>query len=203
MRPSVRAAIYCRVSSKSQDDALQLHDLEALCVRSGWAVVSIYRDKISGLTSSNDRAALRELLVCARQRKFDKVVVWSVDRLGRSMPQLISTLTELNACGVHLVSFRQGIDTSTPMGSMLWQFLGIFAEFEHSIRKERQAAGIARAKEKGVKFGRPTISFSKRREIIAMRSQGLGINKIASALRVGSGTVAKTIRDHHAIPHGG
>ena len=157
----MRAAIYCRVSSKSQDDALQLHDLEALCLRSGWTVVSVFRDKISGLTASNDRAALRELLVCARQRKFDKVVVWSVDRLGRSMPQLISTLTELNACGVHLVSFRQGIDTSTPMGSMLWQFLGIFAEFEHSIRKERQSAGIARAKEKGVKFGRPTISFSK------------------------------------------
>jgi DNA invertase Pin-like site-specific DNA recombinase len=162
-------------------------------------MVSVFRDKISGLTASNDRAALRELLVCARQRKFDKVVVWSVDRLGRSMPQLISTLTELNACGVHLVSFRQGIDTSTPMGSMLWQFLGIFAEFEHSIRKERQTAGIARAKEKGVKFGRPTISFSKRRDILAMRSRGLGINKIAAQLRVGSGTVAKTIREEQAV----
>jgi DNA invertase Pin-like site-specific DNA recombinase len=191
----LRAAIYCRVSSKSQDDALQLYDLEGLCSRSGWAVVSIYRDKISGLTSSSDRAALRELLVGARQRHFDKVVVWSVDRLGRSMPQLISTLTELNACGVHLVSFRQGIDTSTPMGSMLWQFLGIFAEFEHSIRKERQTAGIARAKERGVKFGRPTISFGKRNEILAMRATGLGINSIARKLRVGSGTVAKTLAE--------
>jgi DNA invertase Pin-like site-specific DNA recombinase len=194
----MRAAIYCRVSSKSQDDALQLHDLEALCLRSGWTVVSVFRDKISGLTASNDRAALRELLVCARQRKFDKVVVWSVDRLGRSMPQLISTLTELNACGIQLVSFRQGIDTSTPMGSMLWQFLGIFAEFEHSIRKERQTAGIARAKERGVKFGRPTISFIKRRDILTLRSQGMGINKIAAQLRVGSGTVSKTIRDQSA-----
>jgi DNA invertase Pin-like site-specific DNA recombinase len=111
------------------------------------------------------------------------------------MPQLISTLTELNACGVHLVSFRQGIDTSTPMGSMLWQFLGIFAEFEHSIRKERQTAGIARAKERGVKFGRPTISFGKRNEILAMRATGLGINSIARKLRVGSGTVAKTLAE--------
>lgn len=192
----MRAAIYCRVSSKSQDDALQLHDLQALCARSGWTVVSTYREKISGLTSASDRAALRDLIVGARQRRFDIVVVWSVDRLGRSMPQLISTLTELNACGVQLVSFRQGVDTSTPMGSMLWQFLGIFAEFEHSIRKERQAAGIARAKEKGVRFGRPTISFTKRREILAMRSQGMGINKIAAKLRVGSGTVVRTIREY-------
>lgn len=192
----MRAAIYCRVSSKSQDDILQLHDLEGLCLRSGWAIISVYRDTISGLTASHDRAAMRELLVSARQRKFDKVVVWSVDRLGRSMPQLISTLTELNSCGVHLVSFRQGIDTSTPMGSMLWQFLGIFAEFEHSIRKERQAAGIARAKDKGVKFGRPGIGMAKRQEILSLRSKGMGINAIARALNVGSGTAAKVIRDN-------
>lgn len=111
------------------------------------------------------------------------------------MPQLITTLTELKSCGVHLVSFQQGIDTSTPMGSMLWQFLGIFAEFEHSIRKERQAAGIARAKDRGVTFGRPALGIAKRQEILALRSQGLGINKIAAKLRVGSGTVAKTIRE--------
>lgn len=195
LEDALQVAIYSRVSSKSQDDSLQLYDLKGLCDRSGWTVASIYREKISGLTSANDRIALRELLISARQRQFEKVVVWSVDRLGRSMPQLISTLTELNACGVHLVSFRQGIDTSTPMGSMLWQFLGIFAEFEHSIRKERQAAGIARAKEKGVKFGRPSISQSKRRDILALRCQGLGINKIAARLKVGSGTVVKAISE--------
>lgn len=79
------------------------------------------------------------------------------------------------------------------MGAMLWQFLGIFAEFEHSLRRERQLAGITRAKKRGVKFGRPTISPAKRREILALRSQGLGINRIARKLNVGSGTVVKVI----------
>jgi DNA invertase Pin-like site-specific DNA recombinase len=109
------------------------------------------------------------------------------------MRQLVNVLSELNDCGVQLFSYRQGIDTSTPMGSMLWQLLGIFAEFEHSIRKERQAAGIARAQERGVRFGRPQLSLQKAQEIVALRSRGLGINKIARALHVGSGTVAKVI----------
>jgi DNA invertase Pin-like site-specific DNA recombinase len=88
---------------------------------------------------------------------------------------------------VQIFSYRQGVDTSTPMGAMLWQFLGIFAEFEHGIRRERQAIGIAKAKERGVRFGRPPVSSKRRREIIAMRHQGMAINKIARGLGVGTG----------------
>lgn len=142
----------------------------------------------------DQRPQLKLLLVEAKQRHFEKVVVWSADRLARSMRHLVNVLSELNGCNVQIFSYRQGVDTSTPMGSMLWSFLGIFAEFEHGIRRERQAIGIAKAKEKGVRFGRPRISWAKRREILALREQGLGINKIARRLRVGTGSVVRTLQ---------
>src|SRR3979490_2405485 len=108
------------------------------------------------------RPQLQKLLLEARQRKFDLVVVWSADRLARSMRHLVAVLSELHDCGVEVFSYAQGVNTGTPMGAMLWQFLGIFAEFEHGIRRERQAIGIARAQKNGVHFGRPTASTLKR-----------------------------------------
>jgi DNA invertase Pin-like site-specific DNA recombinase len=109
------------------------------------------------------------------------------------MRHLVSVLGELHDVDVQIFSYRQGVDTSTPMGAMLWQFLGIFAEFEHGIRRERQAIGIAKAKERGVRFGRPPVSSKRRREIIAMRRQGMAINKIARGLGVGTGSVVRTL----------
>ena len=109
------------------------------------------------------------------------------------MRHLMTVLGELNDCKVQLFSYKQGVDTYTPMGSMLWQFLGIFAEFEHGIRRERQAIGIAKARERGVRFGRPKMSRVKQLEIIKLRRKGLGINKIARQLRVGSGSVIRTL----------
>ena len=94
---------------------MQLDELQALCTRSDWTIAKVYREKISGTKSADERTALKELLVGARQRQFEKVVVWSVDRLARSMRQLVNVLSELNDCGVQLFSYRQGIDTSTPM----------------------------------------------------------------------------------------
>lgn len=172
---------------------MQFDELQALCVRSGWTVAKVFREKVSGTNATNDRAALQDLLINARQRQFEKVLVWSVDRLGRSMQQLVNVLSELKECGVQLLSYRQAIDTSTPMGAMLWQFLGIFAEFEHGLRRERQVAGIARAKANGVKFGRPPISKNQEEAIIKLRSRGMGINKIGRILGVGSGTVSRIV----------
>ena len=161
----MRIAIYSRVSTAQQDDQAQYEELTALCQRSGWEIVRTYREKVSGTKSAADRPELKRLLIEAKQRKFDKVVVWSADRLARSMRHLVNVLGELNDCGVQLFSYKQGVDTSTPMGAMLWQFLGIFAEFENGIRRERQAIGIAKAKERGVRFGRPRISKKLRRDV--------------------------------------
>jgi DNA invertase Pin-like site-specific DNA recombinase len=156
-------------------------------------VVRTYREVVSGTKGVDQRPELKLLLREAKQRHFEKVVVWSADRLARSMRHLVNVLSELNDCNVQIFSYKQGVDTSTPMGSMLWQFLGIFAEFEHGIRRERQAIGIAKAKQNGVRFGRPQISRDKRRQILALREQGLGINKIARSLRVGTGGVLRTL----------
>ena len=136
---SARVAIYCRVSTSHQDDEAQHAELLALCQRSGWAVALTFRETVSGTKGPDHRPELRRLLLAARQRRFDKLVVWSADRLGRSMRHLVNVLHELHSCEVEVFSYRQGVDTSTPMGAMLWQFLGIFAEFEHGIRRERQA----------------------------------------------------------------
>ena len=189
----MRVAIYCRVSTTQQDDEAQYDELVALCKRSRWQVARIYREKISGAKSAADRPELKKLLIEAKQRQFDKVLVWSADRLARSMRHLMTILGELHDCNVQLFSYKQGVDTSTPMGSMLWQFLGIFAEFEHGIRRERQAIGIAKARERGVRFGRPKLARVKQLEIIKLRRKGLGINTIARQLRVGSGSVMRTL----------
>jgi DNA invertase Pin-like site-specific DNA recombinase len=194
----LRVAIYSRVSTTQQNDDAQYEELAALCARCGWEITQVYREKVSGTKSADARPELKKLLTAARQRRFEKVVVWSADRLGRSMRHLVSVLGELNDCGVHVFSYKQGIDTSTPMGSMLWQFLGIFAEFEHGIRRERQALGIAKAKARGVRFGRPPVSLQKRRQIALLRSQGQGINKIARGLNVGTGTVYRVLSELHA-----
>jgi DNA invertase Pin-like site-specific DNA recombinase len=189
----MRVALYCRVSTAQQDDAAQHQELVALCERCGWTIVQTYRETVSGTKGIDHRPELKKLLQAARRRQFQKVVVWSADRLARSMRHLVAVLGELHDVGVELFSYRQGVDTATPMGAMLWQFLGIFAEFEHGIRRERQALGIAKAKARGVRFGRPRVSVAKRREILALREQGMGINKIARSLHVGTGSVIRTL----------
>ena len=190
----MRVAIYCRVSTHSQDDDAQHQELVALCQRSGWEIVRTYRETASGTKGVDHRPELKRLLLEARQRRFDKLLVWSADRLARSMRHLVNVLGELHDVDVEIFSYRQGVDTSTPLGAMLWQFLGIFAEFENGIRRERQALGIAKAKARGVKFGRPPLSWERKQKIIQLRKQRWGINRIARHLRVGAGSVVLTIR---------
>lgn len=134
------------------------------------------------------------MLADARLRRFDKVVVWSVDRLARSLPNLIHVLLELRDLNVNIFSFKQAIDTSSPMGMMFFQFLGIFAEFENNIRRERQLMGIRKAKENGVHFGRKPISDEKKLEIINLRKSGLSIRSICNNLNVSPNSVLKIIK---------
>jgi len=189
----MKVAVYVRVSTNHQSDEAQHEELEQLCQRSDWEIVSVYRETVSGTKGTNEREQLKRMLRDARLRRFEKVVVWSVDRLGRSMKHLVTMLAELKDIGVNVFSFKQGIDTQTPMGSMLFQFVGIFAEFENEMRKERQAIGIAKAKSKGVyKGGKPTPS-AKLEEIKRFRSEGVSISKICKAVSVSPHTVYKAI----------
>lgn len=191
----MNVAIYCRVSTKEQCEQNQLDELRQFCDRANWNIVRVYREQVSGAKGPNEREQLRALLAAAYRREFSMVVVWSADRLGRSMRHLTAVLGELHDCGIHLCSYKQNIDTSHPMGAMLWQFFGIFAEFENSIRRERQEVGIRRAKERGVRFGRPSSTRDMRGQIFALRGAGLGINRIAAQLRLGNDTVRKVLAE--------
>ena len=126
-------------------------------------------------------------------------MAWSVDRLGRSLQDLVSFLSELQASDVDLYLDRQGIDTTTPAGKALFQLMGVFAEFERAMIRERVHAGLARARKHGTKSGRPVgrpkVSDRKHRAILAARSSGKGINKIATELGVGSSTVRRVIAE--------
>ena len=116
----MKVAVYVRVSTNRQNDEAQHDDLTALCDRSEWEVADVYREKVSGTKGSSERSELNRLLRDARLRRFSKVVVWSVDRLGRSMKHLVTVLSELKDSKINIFSFKQGIDTETSMGAMLF-----------------------------------------------------------------------------------
>jgi DNA invertase Pin-like site-specific DNA recombinase len=185
----MKVAIYARVSTTDQNYEGQLEELNALAERSGWEVVEVYSEKISGTKATEDRPELKRMMHDAKLRRFDKVVVWSVDRLGRSMRNLILVLTELKDSKIDIFSYKQAIDTSTAMGSMFFQFLGIFSEFENTIRKERQIVGIRKAKERGVRFGRKPTTEAQIAKIQWMKRNGASIRVICKEVKVSPNTV--------------
>jgi DNA invertase Pin-like site-specific DNA recombinase len=187
-----RAAIYVRVSTGSQTVENQERELREVAARSGWQIVEVYRDEgISGSKGRNGRPAFDALARDAARRRFDVVMAWSVDRLGRSMSDLLAFLSELQATGVDLFLLKQGLDTSTPAGRAMFQMLGVFAEFEREVIRERVNAGLARAKAEGKQLGRKRIPAKLEKAIRADLVAGLGIQKAARLHGVGAGTVQR------------
>ena len=153
-----RAAIYVRVSTDKQTIDNQLRELRQIAERRGWEVVHEYNDAgISGAKSREARPGLDQMLKDAQRRRFDVVMAWAIDRLGRSLIDLLGTIQALEACGVDLYLDQQSIDTTTPAGRLMFQITGAFAEFERSMIRQRVRAGLKRAVEKGSKLGRPKI----------------------------------------------
>src|SRR5246127_611436 len=152
-------ALYLRVSTSEQTVENQQRELEAVAERHGWNVVAVFADAgISGTKGRDKRPGYDSLCHGVARREFDLVAAWSVDRLGRSLQELVAFLGELHAKGVDLYLHAQGLDTSTPAGRALFQMLGVFAEFERAMIRERVNAGLARAKAQGKRLGRPPIS---------------------------------------------
>jgi DNA invertase Pin-like site-specific DNA recombinase len=142
-----RAAIYVRVSTVDQETDLQEYELRQFCENRGWTHV-VYRDKgQSG--AKNERPALTVMMNDLRRRKIDVVVVWALDRLARSLKQLLSIAEECRAVGVDLVSLKQNVDTTLPAGWLTFQVLGAVAEFEREMLRERVKAGMAQARRSG------------------------------------------------------
>ena len=197
------AALYLRVSTGEQTVENQRRELLAAAERRGWRVVAEFCDNgVSGAKGRDKRSGFDRLHRAITRREFDIVAAWSVDRLGRSLQDLVAFLGELHGAGVDLYLDRQGVDTSTPAGKALFQMLGVFAEFERSIIQERIAAGIARAREKGTRsgksFGRLNLSPEREAAVRASLAAGTGIRKTARLVGTGNATVARIAAEMHA-----
>ncbi|MGY2902947.1 recombinase family protein [Bradyrhizobium sp. URHC0002] len=189
-----RVALYLRVSTDKQTTANQRRELEAVAGRLGWNVVATFEDAgISGAKGRDKRPGLDAMLNGVNRKDFDMVAAWSVDRIGRSLTDLLAVLQSLHERGVDLYLHQQGLDTSTTAGKAMFQMLGVFAEFERGIIRERVNAGLARAREKNVKLGRPSVGADMENRIRDLRATGMGILKIASAVGVGTGTVQRVV----------
>ena len=192
---SKRVAIYGRVSTSGQSTDTQLQECRQYAERCGYQVVGEYCDTISGTTSKDDREALGRLLQDAFVRKFDTVVVYSIDRLGRSLAHCLDILDTLRERQVQFVSIKQQIDTSSPTGQLIFNIFACLASYERTQILERTALGRERAKARGVKFGRPSsYNESVAISVRMLREKGAGIAEISKSLKIGVGTVYKALR---------
>jgi DNA invertase Pin-like site-specific DNA recombinase len=189
------AGIYARVSTlNGQTPENQLRELREVAANARWEVVGEFVDRgVSGARGRDQRPAFDTMWKKVARREIDVVMAWSVDRLGRSLQHLVHFLGDLQACGADLYLHKQGVDTTTPGGKALFQMMGVCAEFEREMIRERVNAGLARARAEGKTLGRPKVTPEIEKAIRAARAQGMGMLKIARAVRVGSGTVQRVL----------
>jgi DNA invertase Pin-like site-specific DNA recombinase len=193
---SKKVALYSRVSTDRQTTENQLIELRAVADRHGWVIVDEYIDQgISGAKGRDQRPEFDRLLKDASRKRFDLIASWSVDRLGRSLQDLVGFLSEIHAKKVDLYLHQQGMDTTTPAGKALFQMMGIFAEFERTMIQDRVKAGLERAKAQGKRLGRPMVSTKVEASIRKLRTTGMGKLKIARTLGIGVSTVQRVVGD--------
>lgn len=201
-----RAALYVRVSTDEQVIENQIAALTQVAERRGWTIVETYKDEgISGAKGRDKRPGLDAMLKAASKRRFDVAMAWAIDRVGRSLVDLLAIIQHLDACGIDLYLDQQHIDTTTPAGKLLFHMTGAFAEFERNMITERTVAGlnVIRAKlakdgkfitKAGIvrsKLGRPGAEPEKLAAARLQLAAGVGIVKIAKGLGLGVGTVSK------------
>lgn len=199
--PARRVALYARVSTDRQSTENQLRELREVAARMGWEVAGEFVDQgISGAKGRRDRPRLDAMLKGVARKEFDLVAAWSVDRLGRSLIDLVGFLQELHSTGVDLYLHQQGVNTTTPAGKAMFQMMGVFAEFERSMIQERVRAGMDRVRRTGknkqgqeVTIGRPKVGPEVEARIRDLRSEGLGMLKIAKAAGCGVSVVQRVL----------
>jgi DNA invertase Pin-like site-specific DNA recombinase len=187
-----RAVLYLRVSTTEQTTANQERELREIAGRMGCEIVKAYKDHgISGAKGRDKRPAFDAMCKAAARREFDMVMAWSVDRLGRSLQDLVGFLSELHALRIDLFLHQQGLDTTTPAGKAMFQMMGVFAEFERSMIQERVRAGLRRARDEGKQLGRPRIAQDVERRIREALKGGLSIRRAAAKYGVDKSTVMR------------
>ena len=193
-------ALYARVSTSDQSTENQLLELREVARKNGWTISREFIDHgVSGAKSAQDRPAMANLMKAVTRREINGILVWDVSRLGRSLQDLVAILNDIRSKSVDLYIHKQGLDTSTPSGKMMFQMLGVFAEFEREVIRERINAGPARAKAEGKKLGRPSnVNDSVVASVKLLRAQGMSICKIAKTLKIGVGTTSKILESETA-----
>lgn len=187
-----RAALYVRVSTDDQTVENQLLVLTEVARRSGWEIVQTFSDEsVSGAKGRDKRPGYNALLNAVARREVQIVAAWSVDRLGRSLPDLVSFLSDIQAQGCDLYLHQQAIDTSTPSGRMLFQMLGVFAEFERAILVSRVKAAHDRCRRNGVRIGRPPMPVIRQEKVRRALKDGQSIRAVAAATGVSTATVQR------------
>lgn len=191
-----RVAIYTRVSTDDQTTSNQTAELEVVADRLGWGIVARFEDAgISGSKGRKDRPGFDALIKGAEAGDFEMVMAWGVDRLGRSLSDLVSFMQSLKDAGCGLYLHQQNIDTSTPSGMAMFQMCGVFAEFERGINRERVLAGMARARAEGVVFGKPRVSADKENAVREALLLGKRFRETARLCGVGMSVVTRVKRE--------
>jgi len=198
-----RAGIYLRVSTDQQTTENQLRILTEVGERSGWTIVRVLEDAgISGAKGRDQRRGYDALLKAVHRREVDIVAAYAVDRLGRSLTDLVTFLGDIQARGCDLYLHQQSVDTSTPSGRMLFQMLAVFSEFERELVRGRVRAGLARARAKGVQFGRPSLSPDRVARVEEALKDGQSIRVVAKATGTSTASVQRIKRSMLAIEEG-
>lgn len=186
---SYRIACYCRVSTLDQSVDLQKREILEYVRARGWSDVAFYEDQATGTTTN--RPQFRRLIDDARSRRIDLVICWKMDRMARSLKDLVNTLQEFTDLGVSFIALRDNIDLTTSAGKLMANIIGAFAEFEVNLIRERVRSGLANAKAKGKRLGRPKSRNDA--EIIQLRAQGMSIRQIAKQLNISKGAVQRSL----------
>jgi DNA invertase Pin-like site-specific DNA recombinase len=195
----MKVAIYARVSTLNhgQDVRLQTAEQHQFAQARGWQVFDDYVDQ--GASGSKDsRPELNRLMADAHKRRFDVVLVWKLDRFGRSLRHLVNALAEFESLGIAFVSLSDNLDLSTASGRLMFNIIGAMAEFERALIQERVRAGIRNARAKGKRIGRPRKLVDVL-ELDRLRKRGLGWKKIAKELKLGVGTVMRIVKSRKPV----
>ncbi len=191
--PQKTVAIYARVSTDKQKVDMQIGELRQFVARSAWRIHREFIDQSASGANTN-RPAFSEMMDEARKRKFNVLLVWKLDRLSRSLKDLINTLDELGSLGIDFVSYDNNLDTSTPTGKLVFQIVGAVAEFERDIIKERVIAGLVNARRKGKRLGRPPVPADLYDQAQELRRQGWSFRRIGHKLGIDEGTIRKRFK---------
>ena len=193
---SKKVALYLRVSTLDQTIDNQLLELRDHCKKMDWEIVKEYADEgLSGTLSREKRPQLNAMVKDAYRKRFDLVVCWDISRLGRSMKELVLLLADMKEKGIGICSVRQGFDTSTSMGEIMFQFVGILSSWERDMIAERTLAGLARAKSQGKILGRRKITNDDMTaKVIELRNAKKSIRAIASEVGVSRGTISNILK---------